>query len=245
MIICGLPNEEWAQKRIQNIAQYIINQKTKGRGPKHAGRLQRACGTHSASRRGTLELAGWQGVLLPREFTSVAAAEHGQHTWSVVWGREMGLDTLHLRRWWWLSQAAGGTKASCFVHGKVRSDPGALLVVLLLWERVWCKQRFSSSKMQIGLESQYLVCRYFSKSFTVNFRRLNISSTDVYEQKWYNPEQWLSLNNLIRQLWNKLSALNSSADRSSELCSNFIGNLPYVDNNFSLDFSEVCILDLW
>lgn len=117
MIICGLPNEEWAQKRIRNIAQYIINQKTKGRWPKHAGRLQRACGTHSASRRGTLELAGWQGVLLPREFTSVAAAEHGQHTWSVVWGRQMGLSTPRLRRWWWLSQAAGGTKTSCFVHG--------------------------------------------------------------------------------------------------------------------------------
>lgn len=135
------------------------------------------------------------------------------------------------------------SKLSCY--GKVGSDPGALLVVPLRWERVWCKQWFHSSKTQTGLEGPHLVWRYFSDSFAVNFRRLNISSTAICEQKWCSTEQWLSLNNLICQLWSKLSALNSSVNRSNEPCSNFIGNFPYVDNNFSLDFSEVCILDLW
>lgn len=231
MIMCGLPNEERAQKKIQDIAPCIINEKTEGRWPKSAWRQTSNSLWHvlSASQRGTLELAGWQGILLPRELASVASAEHGQHTRSVAWGREMGLGAPRLRWWWWLPEAAGGTKASCLVHGKARSDPGVQLLVPLHWERVWCKRQFSSSKMQMGLESQYLICRYFSESFAVKFRRLNISSTDVYEQKWCNTEQWLSLNNLIHQLWNKLSALNSSVNRSNEPCSDFIGNFPYVD----------------
>lgn len=60
MIICGLPNEEWAQKKIQDIALYIINQKTKGRWPKSAHRQTSKSLWYisSASWRGTLELAG-------------------------------------------------------------------------------------------------------------------------------------------------------------------------------------------
>lgn len=208
MIICGLPNEERAQKKIRDTALCIINQKSKGRWPKSAHRQTSNSLWYilSASQRGTLELAGWQGILLPREFASEASAEHGQHTQAVVWGRETGLSAPRLRRWWWLSQVAGGTKASYLVHGKARSDPRAQLLVPLQWEKVWCKQWVFSSRMQRGLESQYLwsiavpICRCFSESFAVNFRRLDISSRDIYEQKWYNTEQWLSLNNLIFQL---------------------------------------------
>lgn len=138
------------------------------------------------------------------------------------WRTTLEMMMMIARSCWW-----DKSKLSC--SWKSKKWPWRAAVGASAPERVWCKRQFSSSKMQMGLESQYLICRYFSESFAVKFRRLNISSTDVYEQKWCNTEQWLSLNNLIHQLWNKLSALNSSVNRSNEPCSDFIGNFPYVD----------------
>lgn len=121
MIICGLPNEERAQKKIQDIALYIINQKTKGRGPKSACRqtskslVHTQCITERQVR--ASRVTGYpssQRVCICGSCRAwparlICDMGKGNGPWSTTLEKMM----LIVTSCWW-------DKASCLVHGKVR-----------------------------------------------------------------------------------------------------------------------------